>query len=79
MLPANSLRLVFTETTGEAIRQDILQSVNAIAVTAPSPHGVLTVQVPEGELASALALLRKRDEVYLAEPVFSAGAADASD
>ena len=79
VFPANSLRLVFTEATGEASRQDILRSVNAIAVTAPSPRGVLTVQVPEGELASALALLRERDEVYLAEPVFSTGAADGSD
>jgi hypothetical protein len=33
---------------------------------------VLTVQVPEGELVQALAMLRARKEVRLAEPVYSA-------
>lgn len=66
---ANSLRLVFTEGLADETRQDILHRINAIAVTASSPHGVLTVQVPEGELAPALALLRDRKEVRFAEPV----------
>jgi len=69
---ANSLRLVFSAGIEDEIRQDILRMVNPVAVTAPSSRGVLTVQVPDGELASALALLRERKEVRLAEPVFSA-------
>jgi anti-sigma factor RsiW len=69
---ANSLRLVFSAGIEDEIRQDILRMVNPVAVTAPSSRGVLTVQVPDGELASALALLRDRKEVRLAEPVFSA-------
>lgn len=69
---ANSLRLVFSAGIEDEIRQDILRMVNPVAVTAPSSRGVLTVQVPDGELAPALALLRERKEVRLAEPVFSA-------
>ena len=69
---ANSLRLVFSAGIDDKTQQDILHRVNAVAVTAPSSHGVLTVQVPDGELASALTLLRNQKEVRLAEPVFSA-------
>ena len=69
---ANSLRLVFSEGLADETRQDILHRINAVAVTASSPHGVLTVQVPEGEVAPALALLRARKEVRFAEPVVSA-------
>jgi hypothetical protein len=69
---ANSLRLVFSEGLDDKTRQDILHMINAVSITAPSSSGVLTVQVPDGELAPALALLRDRKEVRLAEPVFSA-------
>ena len=69
---ANSLRLVFSAGIDDKTQQDILHRVSAVAVTAPSSHGVLTVQVPDGELASALTLLRNQKEVRLAEPVFSA-------
>jgi len=69
---ANSLRLVFTEGLADETRQDILHRINAVTVTGSTPHGVLTVQVPDGELAPALALLRARTEVRFAEPVVSA-------
>jgi hypothetical protein len=69
---ANSLRLVFAEGLADKTRQDILHRIKAVAVTASSPHGVLTVQVPEGEVAPALAWLRAREEVRFAEPVVSA-------
>lgn len=76
---ANSLRLIFSEGLDDEIRQDILRIVNPVAVTAPSSRGVLTVQVANGELASALALLRDRKEVRLAEPVYSAAETAGSD
>ena len=69
---ANSLRLIFSEGLDDETRQDILHMIKAVAITAHSSRGVLTVQVPDGELAPALALLRDRKEVRLAEPVFSA-------
>jgi hypothetical protein len=75
---ANNLRLVFTAGLDDATRQDILQQINAVSVTTHSSRGVLTVQVPDGELAPALALLRGRKEVRLAEPVFSATGAAGS-
>lgn len=76
---ANNLRLVFSDGLADETRQAILRMVNPVAVTAPSSRGVLTVQVAEGELASALALLRDRKEVLLAEPVFSATTTTGSD
>lgn len=76
---ANSLRLVFTSGLDDATRQDILQQINAVAITAPSSRGVLTVQVPDGELAPALAQLRDRKEVRLAEPVISVTETTGSD
>jgi len=69
---ANSLRLVFSDGLDDKTRQDILHMIDAVSITASPSRGVLTVQVPDGELASALALLRSRKEVSLAEPVFSA-------
>jgi hypothetical protein len=69
---ANSLRVVFAEGLDAETRQNILHMINAVEVTASSPRGVLTVQVPEGELVQALAMLRARKEVRLAEPVYSA-------
>ena len=74
----NSLRLVFSAGLEYESRQDILRMINAVAVTAPSSRGVLTVQVADGELAAALALLRDRKEVRLAEPVYSAAEAAGS-
>ena len=76
---ANNLRLVFSEGLEDETRQAILRKVNPVAVTTPSPRGVLTVQVADGELASALALLRDQKEVLLAEPVFSAAETAGSD
>lgn len=68
----NSLRLVFSAGLDDNTRRDILRSIHAVAVSPPSSRDVLTVQVPDGKLTAALALLRERTEVRLAEPVFNA-------
>jgi len=66
----NTLRLMFSTSIADGIQQDILREINAVAVSSASPGGVLTVRVPAGELDSALALLRNRSGVRLAEPVY---------
>ena len=73
------LRVVFADsaTVGE-IRQ-LLQDIDGNIVAGPTALGVYTVALPSGEhpkqmLASALAGLRARNQVKLAEPVAGGGA-----
>lgn len=75
----NSLRLLFIEGLSDDTRNSIVRMINPVKVSLPSPRGVLTVQVMNGELDSALELLRNREEVVLAERVYSPLNADEND
>ena len=48
--------------------RSLLLRLHARIVDGPSPAGAYTLQVPQGEQAAALALLRHTSSVVFAEP-----------
>jgi anti-sigma factor RsiW len=66
--PESGVVVVFNEALAERDVRILLLRLHARIVDGPSPAGAYTLQVPQGEQAAALALLRHTSSVVFAEP-----------
>jgi len=66
--PGSGVVVVFNEALAERDMRSLLLRLHARIVDGPSPAGAYTLQVPQGEQAAALALLRHTSSVVFAEP-----------
>ena len=66
--PESGVVVVFNEALAERDLRNLLLRLHARIVDGPSPAGAYTLQVPQGEQAAALALLRHTSSVVFAEP-----------
>jgi len=66
--PESGLVVVFGETVAQQDVRDLLLRLHARIVDGPSPVGAYTLQVAQGDQATALAVLRHTSSVVFAEP-----------
>src|SRR5262249_17481627 len=66
--PESGLVVVFGETASQQDVRDLLLRLHARIVDGPSPVGAYTLQVAQGDQATALAVLRHTGSVVFAEP-----------
>jgi anti-sigma factor RsiW len=66
--PGSGVVVVFNEALAERDMRSLLLRLHARIVDGPSPAGAYTLQVPQEEQATALALLRHTSSVVFAEP-----------
>lgn len=66
--PESGLVVVFSETVSQQDVRDLLLRLHARIVDGPSPVGAYTLQVAQGDQATALAVLRHTSSVVFAEP-----------
>lgn len=71
--PAGQIRVVFAKQMSMQQIDDVLNGIHALRLDGPNSVGAYTVKLAAGdqdrELAGALALLRGRQDVILAEPI----------
>lgn len=67
------LRVVFSKTSPDSDIDSLLRQIRAVRVDGPNSIGAYTLKLPDtatdNDLVSALAVLRNRQDVVLAEPV----------
>jgi len=66
--PDTELVVVFDAALPEREVRDLLLRLHARVVNGPSPEGVYTLEVAQGEQQAALAVLRRESSVVFAEP-----------
>lgn len=71
--PTGQLRVVFAKNLAEKDIDAALSQINGVRVDGPNSVGAYTVKIatgkPDTDMAGALALLRGRQDVILAEPI----------
>lgn len=67
--PVGQLRVVFTKTMPPEEIDRLLRGINAVRVDGPNSMGAYTINLTVSEREQALALLRGRQDVILAEPI----------
>jgi anti-sigma factor RsiW len=70
---AGNIVVLFRPQTSEQVMREILKASDARMVDGPTTAGAYVLQAPDAERPVALARLRARPEVVLAEPIDSRG------
>jgi hypothetical protein len=69
---AGNVVIIFRPDTLESTLREALNASDARVVDGPTPAGAYVLHVPDAERPAALAELRRRAEVTLAEPIDAA-------